>query len=98
MMKKLFLILLVLLVGMAGLSAAPPRPGGVFTLDAALSENSVQEAVIISDTVLATQDFFSLPAGILALSDTIDFTGQPHGYMIKPMAVVSNETDYWLRL
>jgi hypothetical protein len=28
MMKKLFLVLLVLLVGMTGLSASPPQPGG----------------------------------------------------------------------
>jgi hypothetical protein len=98
-MEKL-IFLLILAVAFFGIMPAfgAAHPSGVFTLNTVLSENSVHEAVVTLDTVLATQDFFSLPASILALPDMIAFTGQPHGYLIKPMAIVSNEVDYWLRL
>jgi hypothetical protein len=90
-MKKLLFLFLVLM-GVAGLMTAPIHPPGVFTLDTALSEYSVHEAVVTSDMVLATQHFLGLPASILALPD------RPHGYLIKPMEMVSTEPDYWLRL
>jgi len=98
-MKKLifFLILAVAFVGIMPVFGAA-HPPGVFTLDTALSAISAHEGVVTADTVLATQPDFVLSAGFLALPDTIYFTGQPQGYLIKPIKAVSNEPDYWLRL
>jgi hypothetical protein len=60
--KLIFLLILALaFVGiMPAIGAA--HPPGVITLDAVLSENSGYEAVVTSDTVLATQGFLALPA------------------------------------
>jgi hypothetical protein len=95
-MKKLF-VLFLCLVAVAGF-AGTVHPPGATALKTVLPGYGVHETVVTSDTVLATQPFLGLPASILVLSDTIYFTGQPHGYMIKPMEMVSTEPDYWLRL
>lgn len=98
-MKKLIflLILAVAFIGVMPVFGAA-YPPGVFTLDMELSENSVHEAVVNSDSVPAAQHFYVLPAGFMALPNTIYFTGQPQGYLIKPIDMAYNESDYWLRL
>jgi hypothetical protein len=100
-MKKLIFLLLmaVALVGLISATAGAAHPPGALALEIALSGYGVHEAAVTPDTVLATQCFFSLPASILALPDTIDFTGQPHNYMIKSIETMTcNWPDYWLRL
>ena len=104
-MKKIIFLLIMALafVGMVSAIGAADPPG-VFTLDAVLSENSGYEAVVTSDTVLATQGFFELPAGFLAFPATNDLPGQPHEYYAKPISVVcwgeesACKPDYYLLL
>jgi hypothetical protein len=107
-MKKLIFLLLMVVIAVGFVFAAdavhPPR---VLSLDMELTGYSVQEAVVTPGTVLATQLFFELQAGFLALPDTIDLAGQPHGiyHLIEPIntghgLVIAVEQShwYWLRL
>ena len=71
-MKKFFLVFLVLLVGMAGLSAAPPQPGGAV--------DTPQEVILQVDSTASFMDpgipVPMRPGGVFATAqgDDVAFT------------------------
>ena len=107
-MKKLIFLLIMALAFVSLVPAmGTADPPGVFTLSAALLENSGYEAVVTSSTVLATQGIFALPVSLSASQYMINgLIWEPCGYnIIKPIGVaegkalaISYQPDYYLRL
>jgi len=94
MKKIIFLLIAVFLAGLVfGQDAA--HPPGVFTLEAAMSGYSIQEAVVTPDTVLTVMPVTAELSSIQAMAND-NFMARPPNYDFKTYAgFVIN--DFYMR-